>query len=40
MPYQNVNEPLTAKEIDRLANSFETLSERLVGCTLLDWQQP
>ena len=36
MPYQYVKEPLTADEADRLANSCETPTERLVGWTFLD----
>jgi integrase/recombinase XerD len=36
MPYQYMREPLTADESDRLSNSCETPTERLVVWTLLD----
>src|SRR4051812_17953929 len=36
MPYQYVREPLTAEEADRLANSCDTPTEKLVIWTLLD----
>src|SRR3954469_11633682 len=36
MPYQYTREPLTAEEADRLANAWETPTERLIVWTLLD----
>src|SRR5271169_3914925 len=36
MPYQYVREPLTAEEVDRLANACETPTEQLIVWTLLD----
>ena len=36
MPYQYVREPFIAYESDRLSNSCETPTERLVVQTLLD----
>jgi integrase/recombinase XerD len=36
MPYQYVREPLTADESDRLSNTCETPTDRLVIWTLLD----
>src|SRR5262245_228801 len=36
MPYQYVREPLTAEEADRLTNTCDTPTEKLVVWTLLD----
>jgi hypothetical protein len=36
VPYQNACEPLTAEEVDRLANARETPSEQVIVWTLLE----